>query len=70
MKENKIEDIVAQVIQIVNKRPSYFYDVLKELQTVEYRSILLAWSKLREEGKLERDEKGKYVVGIGRKDAV
>ncbi len=42
--------------------PRTFYELLRELDDVEYRAILQAWGALRERGVLGRDAHGRYLI--------
>jgi 2,5-furandicarboxylate decarboxylase 1 len=54
-----LSDEIASFLQ----EPQHFYDVLRRFQRVPQRSILQAWSLLRQAGRLAREEKsGKYLL--------
>lgn len=57
-----VYDLCMKITDLVKKQPLYFYEILKELKDDDYRHILLAVGKLREEGKINRDEMGRYVL--------
>jgi 2,5-furandicarboxylate decarboxylase 1 len=45
------------------QEPQHFYDILQRFQRIPQRSILQAWSLLRQSGQLVREEKtGKYLL--------
>ena len=56
-------DAVAdRMAALLGERPRTFYELLRDLPDAEYRTILQAWSALRERGALGRDEHGRYVI--------
>jgi hypothetical protein len=52
-------EIVARVRSALQK-PIYFSELLAELKDIPYRTILSAWSEVRETTALERDLHGRY----------
>jgi hypothetical protein len=55
--------VVADRMQaLLGACPRTFYELLRELDDVEYRAILQAWGALRERGVLGRDEHGRYLI--------
>jgi len=62
LSEAEIERTVSKIVDMMKRKPIYFYDILNELRDVEYRSILLAFGRLREEKMLSRDEDGRYLL--------
>lgn len=56
-------DAVAErMTDLLRARPRTFYELLRELDEVEYRTILRAWGALRERKALGRDHDGRYVI--------
>jgi hypothetical protein len=56
-------DAVAdRMAALLDGRPRTFYELLRDLPDVEYRTILQAWSALRERRALGRDEHGRYLI--------
>jgi hypothetical protein len=47
--------------KLLAERPRTFYELLRELEDVEYRAILQAWGDLRERRALGRDDHGRYL---------
>ena len=47
---------------LLRERPRTFYELLRELPDVEYRTILQAWGALRERRALGRDDHGRYLI--------
>jgi hypothetical protein len=56
------EAVVARMTELLRARPRTFYELLRELDEVEYRTILQAWGTLREGKALGRDEHGRYLI--------
>lgn len=56
-------NIESKILEYLKRNgPSFFYDVTMDFHDVSFRSILLAWSGLRENGRLELGMDGKYSV--------
>jgi hypothetical protein len=47
---------------LLRAHPRTFYELLRELDDVEYRTILKAWGELRERRALGRDDHGRYLI--------
>lgn len=62
LSETEVGEISEKIVELMSKKPIYFFDVLNEFRNVEYRKILLAFGKLRSEKRLSRDENGRYVL--------
>lgn len=54
--------VAERMAVLLGERPRTFYDLLRHLDDVEYRTILQAWGALRERGALGRDEHGHYLI--------
>ena len=54
-------DLAERIRQRLDRGPLQFSDLLREQSDVEYPEILAAWSELREQLPLERDEQGRYL---------
>jgi hypothetical protein len=52
-------EIVARIHRAL-QQPIYFSELLAELKDIPYRTILSAWSDVRETTVLERDLHGRY----------
>lgn len=57
--------VAERMTRLLEERPRTFYELLRELPDVEYRTILIAWGALRERGALGRDGQGRYVAAAG-----
>lgn len=53
--------VAERMARLLAERPRTFYELLRELPDVEYRTILIAWGTLREGRALGRDEHARYV---------
>jgi hypothetical protein len=56
------EALAARMTELLRARPRTFYELLRELGEVEYRTILQAWGSLRERKLLGRDHDGRYLI--------
>jgi hypothetical protein len=54
--------VADRMAALLGAHPRTFYELLRELDDVEYRAILQAWGALRERGVLGRDEHGRYLI--------
>ena len=54
--------LTDRMTALLGARPRTFYELLRELDDVEYRAILQAWGALRERGVLGRDAHGRYLI--------
>jgi len=59
------EAIADRMAALLAARALTFYELLRELPDVEYRTILQAWGALRERRALSRDTHGRYLVRQG-----
>lgn len=55
-----VEAAADRIAALLAERPRTFYDLLRQLDDLEYRTILRAWGALRERRALGRDEHGNY----------
>ncbi len=56
-------DAVAdRMAALLDERARSFYELVRELPEVEYRTVLQAWGALRERRVLGRDEHGRYRI--------
>ena len=51
-----------RMVALLTARPRTFYELVRELPDVEYRTILQAWGALRERHALGRDAHGHYLI--------
>jgi len=52
--------VAERMARLLAERPRTFYELLRELPDVQYRTILIAWGALRERRALARDPHGRY----------
>lgn len=57
--------LAREIVTFLGAEPRHFVEVLERFRTHEYRTLLLAWSRLREERRLARDRIGRYVLAAG-----
>ena len=57
-----IAALADRMTALLGARPRTFYELLRELDDVEYRAILQAWGALRERGVLGRNAHGRYLI--------
>ena len=57
-----IERVAERMTSLLRERPRTFYELLRQLDDVEYRTVLQSWGLLRERKILGRDEHGRYLV--------
>ncbi len=53
--------VAERMLRLLAEGPRTFYELLRELPDVEYRTVLIAWGTLRERRALGRDAHGRYV---------
>lgn len=54
--------LADRMAALLRDRPRTFYELLRELDDAEYRTILQAWGTLRARGTLGRDAHGRYMI--------
>ena len=54
--------LADRMAALLGERPRTFYELLRELGDVEYRTILQTWGALRERRALGRDAHGRYLI--------
>lgn len=63
-REAVAEALAPDILAFLEAEPRHFVEVLERFRAHEYRTLLLAWSRLREDGRLARDRIGRYVVAM------
>ena len=56
------DTLADRMAALLAARPRTFYELLRELDDVEYRDILRSWGALRERRALARDPEGRYLL--------
>ena len=56
------EGVAERMTTLLRAQPRTFYELLRQLDDVEYRTILRSWGLLRERKLLGRDEHGRYLI--------
>jgi 4-hydroxy-3-polyprenylbenzoate decarboxylase len=59
---NHIKELSGRIVKLLKDRPCYFKDILDALRNDGYRAALLAWSEMRTQNQLVRDEAGRYLI--------
>ena len=57
-----VEALAERMAALLRERPRTFYDLVRQLDDAEYRTILKSWGLLRERRALGRDEHGRYLI--------
>jgi len=57
-----VEGVAERMTALLRAEPRSFYELLRELDDVEYRTVLQSWGLLRERRLLGRDAHGRYVI--------
>ncbi len=57
-----VEAVAGRMAELLGDRPRSFYELVRQLDDVEYPVILRAWGALREGGRLGRDAHGHYLI--------
>jgi hypothetical protein len=57
----EVAPVTERIAALLRERPRTFYELLRALDDVEYRTILQSWGALRERRALGRDEHGNYL---------
>ena len=65
MSENELDRIEGEIIALAQQKPVYYMDILKELKQEDYRTIMLAFGRIRQKKIFSRDEKGRYLMSKG-----
>ena len=56
------DTVADRMTALLGERARTFYELVRELPEVEYRTVLQAWGALRERRVLGRDEHGRYRI--------
>jgi hypothetical protein len=56
-----VELVAERMRALLRERPYTFYELVRQLEDVEYRMILQSWGVLRERRLLGRDPHGRYL---------
>ena len=64
--ENTIEELSEEMYDFLSSsEPLYYFDVLDHYSTIPHRTVVEAFSLMEEEGKLDRDDQGRYLINKG-----
>lgn len=62
----EIETLSQKIKSRLAKTPLFFAEIVNEFANYRYREILLAWSEIRTENSLARDQQGRYLIRTSR----
>ena len=57
-----VDALADRMAALLRERPQTFYELIRQLDDVEYRAILRSWGLLRERQALGRDAHGRYLI--------
>jgi hypothetical protein len=57
-----VEGVAERMRALLREHPRTFYELVRQLDDVEYRTILQSWGRLREQRALGRDAHGRYLL--------
>lgn len=57
-----IETLARRIEEFLTEQPRFFVDVVTLTDEGRYRDVLRAWGLVRERGRLQRDEQGRYML--------
>lgn len=60
--DRSIETLARRIEEFLTEQPRYFVDVVSLTEEGRYRDVLRAWGLVRERGRLQRDEQGRYLL--------
>ncbi len=58
----RIGALARRIEQMLEAGPHFFVDVVSLTPEGGYRDVLRAWGLVRDRGRLERDEEGRYLI--------
>jgi len=62
MSQTDVDRIESKIVALAQQKAVFYADILKELQDEDYRTIMLAFGRIRQKRLFGRDEKGRYVA--------
>lgn len=60
--DESIEALARRIEEFLAEQPRFFVDVVTLTDEGRYRDVLRAWGLVRERGRLQRDEQGRYML--------
>lgn len=60
--DQSIAALARRIEEFLAEQPRFFVDVVKLTEEGRYRDVLRAWGLVRERGRLQRDEQGRYML--------
>jgi hypothetical protein len=56
---NRIEQ---RIVELAQRSPIFYYDIIRELRDEDYRAVMLAFGQIRQKGLFDRDPAGHFVL--------
>jgi len=66
---DEVDRLAAAITSALRERPLYFMDLVRAHRERPYRTLLLAWGRIRERHRLARDDDGRYFLPTDRAGA-
>lgn len=57
-----VEELSKTFVEALKGRPRFFADLIRDNLDTDYRTVMLAWSDVRTNYEVERDEEGRYLI--------
>jgi hypothetical protein len=57
-----ITALARRIEEFLTEQPRFFVEVVALTEEGRYRDVLRAWGLVRERGRLQRDEQGRYLL--------
>ena len=61
MTQSHPTNLIDRMMEFIQQKPFFFYDITRHFDKEEYRDLLVAWGTVRSRVKFDRDEDGRYV---------
>ena len=59
-----VEALARRMEEALAGPPRFFAELVALAEEGQYRDVLRAWGLVRERGRLERDEDGRYLIAV------
>lgn len=56
------EELSKAFVEVLKEKPRFFADLIRDNLETDYRAVMLAWSDVRTNYEVERDEEGRYLI--------
>jgi hypothetical protein len=54
--------IEQRILELAQRSPIFYYDILRELRDEDYRTVMLAFGQIRQKGLFDRDPAGHFIL--------